>query len=464
MVDSRWKTLLKALRLKRSIPEPPRLEQLMKIKRRGKVETSERIEPSEVLMKRSELLYRLEPLLFSGINKLTRRITGVRMFFSNGDEEEIKKVTEFFNNSGLENLLPHLVRDSFIYGFGAAEIVYEKNKMHHFNQIDPKRFNYKRNEEGKISIKDDKIEGYIWEKQNGEEVFLEPREVLLIRFYTLGEYCLGISPVETAFKTAWIKLNLEESLGEALFRKGYPTYVFKIGSPDSPVWREITPEKIEEAKKIIAKIDTTSEMVLPWWISVDTLGGRGDIGGVTGLLEYLSSEILAALELPKAFGVTERGLGGRAVEEMDFEKTILAMQKELADQLMEQVFLPYYKQERFVTKPIVNFTEYAPELQTARLRRVSTYLKYGGLSRTRDLENELRRREGFPLIKTREETKDKCIFGLGKCPIREEQDISLDRLAPFCNICLKRLRAVKKERLLEIQEEEKKKRKKKRSK
>ena len=32
MVDSRWKTLLKALRLKRSIPEPPRLEQLMKIK------------------------------------------------------------------------------------------------------------------------------------------------------------------------------------------------------------------------------------------------------------------------------------------------------------------------------------------------------------------------------------------------------------------------------------------------
>jgi len=147
-------------------------------------------------------------------------------------------------------------------------------------------------------------------------------------------------------------------------------------------------------------------------------------------------EILAALEMPKAFGTQTRGLGGRAVEEMDFEKTIIAMQQELKRQIEEQVLIPYYKENNFKTKPELNFVEYAPELQNASLRRLAAYAKHGLITRTDDLENELRKREGFlPKKKKKKEQLTSCIFGLGECPIRQEEDMPLDKLAAFCNIC-----------------------------
>ena len=417
-------------------PKPPKLVELISVKRQGKTKPSERIEPSEVLMRRCELLYRLEPLIFSGVNKLTRRITGSPIYFSNGDEEEIQKVSQWIEEIGLKTLLPHLVKDALIYGFGVAEIVRKKGKIVSLNQLYPKNFDYQR-EGTKIALTEDgKIKGFVY-KTLSEEVELAPEDVLLIRFYTLGEYCLGISPIEAAFKTAWIKINLEEALGEAVFRHGYPIYYFKIGDKDAGIWADVTPEKIREAKKIIGKIDTATELVLPWWISVDVLEA-GDVTKVTDFLEFLSMEILAALEMPKAFGVQRAGLGGRAVEEMDFEKSILAMQEELKRQIEEQLLIPYYKANNFKTRPKINFAEYAPELQTARLRRLSVYAKHGLLSRTKDIENEIRRREGFPILGSGERNTD-CIFGLGTCPVREEQDLSMDKLVQFCNVCIKRL-------------------------
>jgi len=435
--ESRLAKLAKLLKMSRKPPKPPRLEELMMVKRRGKTKASERVEPSEVLMRRCELLYRLEPLIFSGVNKLTRRITGSPIYFSNGDEQEIQQVSQWIEEIGLKTLLPHLVKDALIYGFGVAEIVRKNGKVVSLNQLDPKNFDYQREGSDIALTEDGQIKGFVY-KTMPQDIELKPEEVLLIRFYTLGEYCLGISPIEAAFKTAWIKLNLEEALGEAVFRHGYPIYYFKIGDKDAGFWADITPEKIKQAKKIIGKVDTATELVLPWWITVDTIRA-GDVSKVTDFLEFLSMELLAALEMPKAFGVQRAGLGGRAVEEMDFEKSILAMQEELKRQIEEQLLIPYYKENNFKTRPKLNFAEYAPELQTARLRRLSVYSKYGLLSRTKDLENEIRRREGFPVLPEAERKTD-CIFGLGECPVRQEQDLTMDKLVQFCNVCIKRLK------------------------
>jgi len=440
-MSSTFERLVKLLRSKPT-KRSSRLEELIFVKRRGKVEPSERLSPSSVLMQRCELLYRLEPLIFSGVNKLTRRITGTRMFFTNGDEEEIQKAEEFFENSGLKSLLPHLVKDAFIYGFGVAEIV-KRGKKITFNQINPKEFDYQRTSDNNIAFDSNgKIKGFVWKKANGQEETLKPSEVLLIRFYSLGEFCLGISPIEPAFKAAWIKLNLEEALGEAVFRHGFPLYVCKVGSPEYKVWAEVTPDKIRTAKQILGDLDTATEIVIPWWMDLKKIEG-GKAEDISKYLEFLSSEILASLELPKAFGVQTTGLGGRAVEEMDFEKTILVMQEELKRQLEEQVFFPYYKSNGFKTKPRLQFTEYAPELQTAKLRRLSTFAKYGLLSRTIEVENEIRRMEGLP-IKKKETRSTECIFGLGNCPVKEEGNLSLEKLASFCNICVKRIKEEKK--------------------
>jgi len=443
--DTRWTKIKEALlQTKKSAGvREPRLEELMAITRRGKVEGSERVEPSETLMKRCELLYRMEPLIFSGVNKVTRRITGSKIYFTGGIDEENEKAFKFLENSGALGLLSHLVKDALIYGFGVAEIntTGERTTL---TQIDPKEFDYQR--EG-FEIKVDKkgnIVGFIW-KRRGHEEKLTPSEILLIRFYALGEYCLGVSPVEAAFKSAWVKLNLQEAIGEALFRRGFPLLKFKVGTPEPGPWHEITPEKIKAAKKIIGNLDTASELILPWWMDADVLK-TGKIPEVYAFIELLAMEILAAFEIPKGFGIETKGLGGRAVEELDFEKTILAFQEELKRQIEEQLLKPYYVANGFTTQPRMTFVEYAPELQNIKLRRLSAFAKHGLITRTDELENSLRAAEGFPLKKKRKNMKedsDDCIFGLGKCSVRAEEAIPLDKLSAFCNICVKRLKEEK---------------------
>lgn len=441
--NSRWAVIRDALLRRRTSSKSPRLEDLVAIIRGGKTGISERIEPSETLMQRAELLYRMEPLIFSGINKLTRRIAGSRVYFTGPSEEENAKAMQFFEESGALRLMPHLVKDAFIYGFGVAEINRQGGRIT-LTQIDPKEFDYIR--EGADIKVDQKgnIVGYEWSRK-GQTIELKPEEVLLIRFYTLGDYCLGISPVEAAFRSAWVKLNLEEALGEAIYRHGFPLLKFKIGTAEPGPFHEITPEKIKAAKKIITELESATELILPWWIDVDILAKRGEFGNVAAFLELLSMEILAALELPKGFGVQTSGLGGRGVEELDFEKTIIVFQEELKRQLEEQLLKPYYKLNKFTTQPVLTFAEYAPELQNMKLRRLSAYAKHGLITRTDELENTLRQAEGFPLKRKKKEAKDynKCIFELGKCPIREEEDIPLDKLSAFCNICTKRIREEK---------------------
>jgi len=439
--ESRWRKILPAFMKKKPIGRDPRLEELMSITRKGKTTASERIEPSEVFMRRSELLYRLDPLIFSGINKLSRRISGAKVYFSGGQADENDKAYAYFVSSGGLRLMPHLVKDAFIYGFGVAEINRVAGETT-LTQIDPKEFDYKREGADIALDKKGNIIGYVW-KNKVEETPLKPEEVFLLRFYALGDYCLGISPIEAAYKTSWVKLNIEEALGEAIYRHGFPVPKFKIGTPEEGPWHEITPEKIAEAKKIIGKLDTGAEIVLPWWMDADYMSVKGELRNVETFLEFLSMEVLAALELPKAFGVETRGVGGRAVEEMDFEKTILAFQEELKRQIQDQIMEPYYKVAKFKSNPTITFTAYAPELQNIQLRRLSAFAKNGLITRNDELENALRQNEGFPLKKKKKNAKedsDDCIFGLGICPVRKEENMPLDKLSAFCNICVKRLR------------------------
>jgi hypothetical protein len=428
-----WDRLYKTLT--RTQSKDYRLEELIGTLKRGKTESSERIPNSKVLMQRCELMYRLDPLIFAGINKLTRRISGSRIYLTNGDPEEIKKTEAFLKSSNLIRLLPYMVKDAFIYGYGVSEIVKTGRDMH-LAQIDPKTFDFLR-ANGQIK-KDAKgnVEGFQQTTSTLKEIKLEPEEVLLIRFYTLGDDCLGISPVEAAFKTSWIRLNLQEALGEAVYRNGFPKYVYHLGDATPGYWRDITPDKIKEAKKVIQILEAGAELVLPWWIKVDVLKS-GDTGDITPLLEELSTEIKQALESPFATDINA---------ETDFEKTILAMQEELKNQLQDQLLGPWYKEQKFKTSPLLNFVEYSPQMQTAKLRRLSAYAKQGLLKGDLTLENEIRRAEGFT-ERPEEDLTDRdctCVFDLGDCKILQKENLALDKLSAYCNVCLRRLKEEKK--------------------
>ena len=445
----RLKKIAKALRRPKKGPTPRgpgemySLEKLVSITRRKSLALEERIPRSEVLMKRNEILYRLDPLVWAGVNKLSRLISSPRVFFTGSNEDDVVAMEMFIFNIGLRSLLPALIKDIFIYGYGVAEIIRNKGKIVGLAQIDPKSLDYIRLEGTQTYIernRDGSIKGYVQKIVGQQDKTFKPSDILLVRFYLLGEECLGLSPLESIYKSAWIKLNLEEALGEAVYRHGYPIYWYKIGSPEArEKGFEVTPEKVKEAENYLKKLSTASELILPWWIEPGRLDAKSQIGDISDFLQYLSAEIMAGFEVPKVYGTTTGEVQSNvAAESLDFEKTIKTLQEMLVEQLSAQLFSKYREEVKMqYPYPKLNFTEHNEETKMFRSRRLAQYAKYNLLTPDESLEMDIRRIEGLTQ-KKKVKASEKFVFGVGQCPVRKNTKLTLEKLAKFCASCYKR--------------------------
>lgn len=460
-VKDTWETIKKAVqRPKTSDRVDPGhdkiLETLAGMGRRRSKADEERIPRSDVLMGRAETLYRIDPLVFGGVNKITRLVAPPSAYFE-GQEPGLTKMETFVKDLQLKLLLPDLVKDAVIYGYGCAEILKDdKGNITGLAQIDPKSFDYQRNGNKIERNPDTSITGYVQDVPGEDGKLFTPNDVVLIKFYSLGEESLGISPVESVFKAAWIRLNLEEALGEAIFRHGHPLYYYKIGTLE---WEKefgaLTPEKLKEWRKYLKKLDTATELVIPWWITADAISAKSEVGEIASLLEYFSAIVLTGFEIPKIYGVAPKEIQAAAdMEGVDFEKTITTMQELLSLQLEEQLF------KQFRTKhaadfdkgiPILRFTEYNQTQKLLKSRRLGHYARNTLLTRDDDVENAVRLSEGLPVIKKkRQATADECVFGYSKCKVKEkEKKVTLEELSIFCKVCPKRIRHEKAEELSE---------------
>lgn len=418
------------------------LEQLVAFTRKKSLALEERIPRSEILMKRNEVLYRLDPLVWAGVNKLSRLIASPRIYFIGKNEEDIIVMEMFLDTLHLRSILPNLIKDIFIYGYGIAEILREKGKITGLAQIDPKTFDYQRRE-GSNYIernRDGSIKGFVQKISGQDPKEFRPEDIVILRFFVLGEECLGLTPLESVYKTAWIKLNLEEALGEAVFRHGYPIYWYKLGSPEAEEKGfEVTPEKIQEARNYLQDLSTASELILPWWITPGRIDAKSQIGDISDFLQYLSAEIMAGLEVPKVYGTTTQNVQANVAQEtLDFEKTIRTLQEIISEQLDEQLFSLYREEAKMeFPYPRLQFTEYSEETKMFRSRRLAQYAKYNLLTADESLENDIRKAEGLSPRKVIK-PEESCVFGLGECPVRKAEKISLEKLAKFCASCFKK--------------------------
>jgi len=419
------------------------LEELVGITKRKSLALEERIPRSETLMKRNELLYRLDPIVWAGVNKLSRLISSPRIYFTGKDEAAVVAMEMFVDRIGLRVMLPLLIKDIFLYGYGVAEIQRDTSgKITGLAQIDPKSFDYirldgtnyiDRNADGSIKGYQQKIVG------QAERTF-GITEVIIVKFYVLGEESLGLTPLEPVYKSAWIKLNLEEALGEAVYRHGYPIYWYKLGSIEADrKGFDVTPGRIKEAKDLLADLSSASELILPWWIEPGRLDAKSQIGDISDFLQYLSAEIMAGLEIPKVYGTTTENVQANVGQEtLDFEKTVRTLQGVLIEQLEGQLFRQFRDKAKIgFPYPRLNFTEHNEETKMFKARRLAQYSKYNLLTPDPGLERDIRRIEGLTLREPVEPSKA-CVFGLGECPVRVNTEIDLDKLAKFCVSCHKK--------------------------
>ena len=439
MSNKSLKTIATALSVGNSTTDIPsiitNLESLSGNSNRTTVGDEERLEISKLWMARAETMYRLDPLIFSSVNKITRLITSPKVSFAGGTNADQKYMVSVIKKLGLRRLTKLAVKDILVYGFAFIEITQTDNgEIDKLYLVDPKTVDYQKNGT-KLKLDDEgEIVGYTWTRA-GEEKTLPKEKVILLNFFSIGKECMGISPLEPIFKASWIRMNLEEALGEAVYRHGHPIYYFNIGDEERPA----TPAMVERAREIMSDFQSAAEIFLPHWIKVGVLSSNVNVAQLSELLLMFANQVSAGLEIPKAYGIgVERG--GRdalEVQNLDFEKSIICYQADLIEQLEEQLFSKLVKWQDMKEQPVMVFQEVSPEHKWTKVRRLNQLSRQGLISRDDKLEDHLRKYEDLPALG---EVKTTCLFGIAdSCPIRSEGYIGMKDLSQYCNICRYRI-------------------------
>ena len=447
-VDSRTavKKLYDALRRSKPTDVAPEKVQLSiadlvaitkKRKSKGDVE---RLRKETQVQKKAELLYRMDPIVFAGVNRLRRGIASPRVYFSGGQDTDRNSLEAWARTVNLRKVLWNAILDIIIYGYAVIEKVRDsKGNIVQLVTIDPKTIDWQKDSNDKIKIDENLNPIGLVQVVDNEEIPFVMKDIVLLNFFTLGIECLGISPLEPAFKASWIRMNLEEAYGEALFRHGFPILYFNIGDADHPIDAPL----IAEAKKVLKDLESAQEVILPSWIKPGRLESKTPLAPVVDLWVFLSGEIARALDNPIGFitpsGSTE-SKGGVEFSNIDFERASKVYAEQLKTQLDEQLLAEVRIQKGLKSIPEIEFGEVSPETQMLRMRSISLLTEKGVLHVDKSMENKLRAELGIPLLEEGEKSKEavNCVYFEDKeCPIRKEKNIPLSELFKYCQNCPK---------------------------
>ena len=120
-------------------------------------------------------------------------------------------------------------------------------------------------------------------------------------------------------------------------------------------------------------------------------------------LHYFSNIIRECLGFPRI----ETEEKGRDTTLIDYERTIRALQNELAEQIEEQIFEKISPVYNLKSIPRISFVEYSPTTRLSMARRLGILTRAGLLTRDIETENLIRSLEGLPQIPNTEEEREK---------------------------------------------------------
>jgi hypothetical protein len=408
-------------------------------KRKSKGDT-ERLKKETQVQRKAELLYRMDPLVFAGVNRLRRAIASPRIYFV-GEENDRIVMEAWARTVNLKKILWEGILDIIIYGYSVIEKVRDsKGNIVQLVTIDPKTVDWQKDASGKILLDESLNPVGLEQTVDNEKIELPMKDVVLLNFFTLGVECLGISPLEPAFKASWIRMNLEEAYGEALFRHGFPIIYLNIGDATHP----IDSPMIAEAKKILKDLESAEELILPNWIKPGRLESKTPLAPIVDLWTFLAGEVARALDNPVGFivpsGSTE-SKGGAEFSNIDFERAAKMYTEELKSELDEQLLAEVRIEKELKTIPEIGFGESSPESQMLRMKTISDLTEKNVIHPDKDLENKLRAELDLPLLQEERKGEDEavnCVYQEKvECPIRKEKNIPLSELFKYCQNCPK---------------------------
>lgn len=386
-------------------------------------DVSKRIDPT-VSKSQLELLKRIDGLTFRIVQKYIENIIGESYVLKGGSDQGRETCEEFCRRIDIRFLTSLIVDDIFATGAGNAwtELGYNQTGTNILTVtvINPKSgIDFIRNQDKDI-IYDKTLNpvgfhlggnlGY--PKMEWQENFIKvdnetkwtPSKsgedgrdrVAHWKFVGSGDE-LGISPLEPTYKAAVIRLNLEDTVGNAAFRS---LAVAALVGTEGENPMNVTDEQLNSVRDKLRDLDQDTVWAFRYNVKLVDLP-IPDISNYSELMYYFADMEAAGagVGLALILAPMERGYRGDIADKReDFMDSVKHFQEILSYHIRENLFkrLLKAKGQRPDNAPDIVFITKDSGIALSKSRRLSTYARYELLTPDPDLEEWLRQQEGLP--------------------------------------------------------------------
>jgi hypothetical protein len=365
-----------------------------------KLSTEARLSP-----KLLETTYKNDELVWAIVNKYVTVLLPDYMII--GEEPYKSAIEKFCKRTHITSVLSEAVRDSFVYGWGAVELVENVagNDIVKLVPVDVKTLDLIRNAETYVVINEETKEPVGFEQElytysGKKEVKIPWEKIVILKFFGLSGSWLGYSPIESLYHTILVRKNLEKATGEVGARKAMPTWVAEVGSEQI----EPTPEEIDDVSEELERVGERSVIVTPYYVKVRKVEGE-KLDQLEELQQLYINMICKGFLIPTGImgGTLSKAgsYGSLDRQALEWERTVMGLQEIMSAIIEEQIFERYLKKHDMyeIDKvPQIKWKTESPTIKLSYARLVATLGRAGLLQPSRELDNFLREKYGLPII------------------------------------------------------------------
>jgi len=351
-----------------------------------------------------EALYHIDGLTFRMVNKYVDSMIGPGFYFE-GRKYIVDIVDDWARRVRLKRRLEEIIKDIFVTGCGNAWVnlgyTEDSKDIPILRIINPKtNIDYLRDSKthNVLLDKDNLPIGFkqerslmghevTWTKDKitvgGESKWSSTTEdgrdrIAHFKLFGLGESYLGMSPLESIYRDAVIRLNLTDNIGETGFRGG--AIIGYVGADDP----NATPVPDKEIDKLADDLTNISHQDIFVFqrnrVKLDTMP-IPDLKGREDLVYYFVDVQCAGIGIPLTLLLEPKRAFKGEVEfkAMEFEKAVEALQEKLAEQVEDQLISRMLKARGIDPSktPVMKFRSFQPAMRLSRSRRLGKYVKDG---------------------------------------------------------------------------------------
>jgi hypothetical protein len=343
-------------------------------------------------MLKLEQIYFSDPIVFNAVQYYVKSVLTPGYFVS-ADTPEVKHFFEkFLEAMNFDSILEKTVNHLCVFGNAYWEIIW--NRAHEdimkLEVIDPKTMDFKRDLRTNQPVVDELGNPTTYVQTSpltGKQIEIDVERIAHFKLYSLGSSMQGIGLIEPIFKTAIIKLNIEEALGQTVFRHGFPIMLVSVGDKDK--FPMPTPNDINAAHEAVKNLNYKTDLAYPWYWKIEMAKPHaGEVEKLRSNLEYFIDQEIAGLGLPKTFVTGSGGDSNRAtldIQNAVFERTINLIQKNISSVVEQKVFKPYASVKGFDEVPSLEWNPLSPADVTQKIDNIIKLLTAGLLDQ-KDVE------------------------------------------------------------------------------